>query len=67
MLKTSSKYMLRNHLGELAIQAAKNKDFSVVAQLQQALEQRFDEQPELELFADLPPEWASGISTSCSS
>ncbi|MEO7108500.1 MAG: protein adenylyltransferase SelO family protein, partial [Rhodoferax sp.] len=67
MLKTNPKYVLRNHLGELAIQAAKNKDFSVVAQLQQALEHPYDEQPELELFADFPPEWASGISISCSS
>lgn len=67
MLKTNPKYVLRNHLGELAIQAAKNKDFTVVAQLQQALEHPFDEQPELELFANFPPEWASDISISCSS
>ena len=67
MLKTNPKYVLRNHLGELAIQAAKNKDFSVVAQLLQALEHPFDEQPALESFADFPPDWASGISISCSS
>ena len=67
MLKTNPKYVLRNHLGELAIRAAKNKDFSVVAQLLQALEHPFDEQPELESFADFPPDWASGISISCSS
>ena len=67
MLKTNPKYVLRNHLGELAIQAAKSKDYSVVAQLQQALERPFDEQPDLESFADFPPDWASGISISCSS
>nr|WP_295785536.1 YdiU family protein [Rhodoferax sp.] len=67
MLATNPKYVLRNHLGELAIQAAKTKDFSVVAQLLQAFEHPFDEQPALESFADLPPDWASGISISCSS
>nr|WP_295773599.1 YdiU family protein [Rhodoferax sp.] len=67
MLRTNPKYVLRNHLGELAIQAAKTKDFSVIAQLQQALEHPFDEQPELESFAGFPPDWASGISISCSS
>ena len=67
MLRTNPKYVLRNHLGESAIQAAKTKDFSVVAQLSKALEHPFDEQPELESFADFPPEWASSISISCSS
>jgi uncharacterized protein YdiU (UPF0061 family) len=67
MLRTNPKYVLRNHLGELAIQSAKTKDFSVVAQLLQALEHPFDEQPELESFAGFPPDWASGISISCSS
>ncbi len=31
MLRTNPKYVLRNYLGELAIEAAKNKDFSLVA------------------------------------
>ncbi len=67
MLKTNPKYVLRNHLGELAIQAAARKDYSVLAQLQKALARPFDEQPESELFAGFPPEWASGIAISCSS
>jgi len=67
MLKTNPKFVLRNHLGELAIQAAQNKDFSVVAELLQVLEHPYDEHPERELFADFPPEWASGIAISCSS
>ena len=67
MLKTNPKYVLRNHLGELAIRAAKDKDFSVVAQLHQALEHPFDEQPQFESFAGFPPDWAVGISISCSS
>jgi uncharacterized protein YdiU (UPF0061 family) len=67
MLKTNPKYVLRNHLGELAIRAAQTKDFAVVAQLHQALAAPCDEQPEFESFADFPPDWASGISISCSS
>jgi uncharacterized protein YdiU (UPF0061 family) len=67
MLKTNPKYVLRNHLGEMAIQAAKTKDFSVVAQLLQVLERPFDEHPELESFANFPPDWAGSISISCSS
>ncbi len=67
MLKTNPKYVLRNHLGELAIRAARDKDFSVVAQLLQVLECPFDEHPALESFAAFPPDWAGSISISCSS
>ncbi len=67
MLKTNPKYVLRNHLGEMAIQAAKAKDFTVTSQLLQVLERPFDEHPEFESFAAFPPDWASGIAISCSS
>ncbi|MBI2749862.1 MAG: YdiU family protein [Burkholderiales bacterium] len=67
MLKTNPKYVLRNHLGELAIQAAQRKDFSVLGQLLQVLERPFDEHPEFESFAGFPPDWAAGIAISCSS
>ncbi|MDO8286410.1 MAG: YdiU family protein [Rhodoferax sp.] len=67
MLKTNPKYVLRNHLGELAIRAAQDKDFAVVAQLLQVLERPFDEHPALETFAAFPPDWAGSISISCSS
>jgi len=67
MLTTNPKYVLRNHLGELAIRAARDKDFAVVAQLLQVLEHPFDEHPALESFAGFPPDWAGSISISCSS
>jgi len=67
MLNTNPKYVLRNHLGEWAIQAAKVKDFSVLSQLQQVLEQPYQEHPERNAFADFPPDWAGTISISCSS
>ena len=67
MLKTNPKYVLRNYLGELAIEAAKGKDFSMVANLLILLEQPFDEHPAFETYAGLPPDWASRIEISCSS
>ncbi len=67
MLKSNPKYVLRNHLGEWAIQAAQRKDFSVLGQLLQVLEHPFDENPELESFAGFPPDWAADIAISCSS
>jgi uncharacterized protein YdiU (UPF0061 family) len=67
MLNTNPRYVLRNHLGELAIRAAQAKDFSVVDNLLKVLERPFDEHPEHAAFADFPPDWAQGISVSCSS
>lgn len=67
MLKTNPKYVLRNHLGELAIQAAQAKDFTVLAKLQMVLAHPFDEQPEHSTYADFPPDWAGSIAISCSS
>jgi uncharacterized protein YdiU (UPF0061 family) len=67
MLKTNPKYVLRNHLGEEAIQAAKHKDFSGVERLLALLERPFDEHPDSEALAGFPPDWASTISISCSS
>jgi uncharacterized protein YdiU (UPF0061 family) len=67
MLKTNPKFVLRNYLGEQAIQKAKQKDFSVVNTLLALLEKPFDEHPGSESHADFPPDWASSIEISCSS
>lgn len=67
MLKTNPKFVLRNHLAEDAIAAAKQKDFSAVQALLTLLETPFDEHPDMESHADFPPAWAAGISISCSS
>jgi uncharacterized protein YdiU (UPF0061 family) len=67
MLKTNPKYVLRNHLGEEAIRAAKLKDFSGVHNLLTVLETPFDEHPEFESLAAFPPDWAARIEISCSS
>jgi uncharacterized protein YdiU (UPF0061 family) len=67
MLKTNPKYVLRNHLGELAIRAARQMDFSQVQTLLTVLESPFDEHPGFDDLAGLPPEWAGSIAISCSS
>lgn len=67
MLQVNPKYVLRNHLAETAIRAAREKDFSEVDRLLAVLSKPFDEQPEAEHYAALPPDWASGLEVSCSS
>ncbi len=67
MLKTNPCYVLRNHLGEQAIRAARQGDYSVVSGLLAVLERPFDEHPGQESLADFPPDWASSLSISCSS
>lgn len=67
MNAVNPKYVLRNHLAETAIRAAREKDFSEVNRLLDVLSHPFDEQPEAEHYAALPPDWASGLEVSCSS
>jgi uncharacterized protein YdiU (UPF0061 family) len=67
MLRTNPKYILRNHLGELAIRQAKAGNFAMVQDLLQVLHTPFDEHPTYEAWSGLAPEWASSIEISCSS
>jgi serine/tyrosine/threonine adenylyltransferase len=67
MLRTNPKYVLRNHLGELAIRQAKLKDYSEVEALLMLAQAPFDEHPAHEDKAGFPPDWASHIEISCSS
>ena len=67
MLKTNPKFVLRNHLGEQAIRAAKQGDFSEVHTLLRLFEHPFDEHPGHDAYAAFPPDWASAIAISCSS
>lgn len=67
MHRVNPKYVLRNYLAQLAIEKAQIKDFSEVAKLLAVLERPFDEQPENEQYAALPPDWASELEVSCSS
>jgi uncharacterized protein YdiU (UPF0061 family) len=68
MLAVNPKYILRNHLAETAIARARDAhDFDEIARLQRCLARPFDEQPEFEDYAALPPAWAHDICLSCSS
>ena len=61
------KYVLRNYLAQVAIEKAQQKDFSEIGRLLKVLEHPYDEQPENEQYAALPPDWASHLEVSCSS
>jgi serine/tyrosine/threonine adenylyltransferase len=67
MQKNNPVYILRNHLGEQAIQKAKQKDFSEVERLLKLLQTPFTARAGMEAYAALPPDWASRIEISCSS
>ena len=61
------KYVLRNYLAQVAIEKAQNKDFTEVERLLTVLQRPYDEQPEHDSYAALPPDWATGLEVSCSS
>ena len=67
MDSVNPKYVLRNYLAQVAIEKAQNKDYTEVARLLAVLERPFDEQPDNEHYAALPPDWASHLEVSCSS
>ena len=67
MLKNNPKFVLRNHLGEQAIRAAKLKDFAPLEALLGVLQSPFAEHSEHDALAGFPPDWASSIEISCSS
>ena len=67
MLRTNPKYVLRNHLGELAIRRAKLGDHSQVQALLALVQAPCDEHPGQEDKAGFPPDWAGQIEISCSS
>lgn len=67
MSKVNPKYVLRNYLAQIAIVKAQDKDFSEISKLLQILQNPYDEQPEHDSYAELPPNWASKLEVSCSS
>jgi uncharacterized protein YdiU (UPF0061 family) len=67
MDRINPKYVLRNYLAELAIQAAQQNDFSMIERLLTVLRRPYDEHPAHEELSALPPDWAQGLEVSCSS
>lgn len=67
MLSVNPQVVLRNHLGEIAIEHARRGDFSYLRRLQTALMTPFEALPGHEDLSDFPPDWAAQIEISCSS
>ncbi|MBA4266086.1 MAG: hypothetical protein C0453_13475, partial [Comamonadaceae bacterium] len=67
MRKVNPRIVLRNHLGQVAIERAQNRDFSEVDRLLAALSSPFEDREGEDDLAAFPPEWASQIEISCSS
>ena len=68
MRRVNPKYILRNYLAETAIAKARDeRDYSEIERLARCLARPFDDQPEFESYAALPPDWAGEICLSCSS
>ncbi len=69
MNRVNPKFVLRNHLAEVAIQNAQAGDFTEVGRLLNVLQRPFDEAPSGATAGDagFPPDWAQTIEVSCSS
>ncbi len=68
MRRANPKYILRNYMAEFAIRKAEDQeDYTEIEKLRQLLASPFDEHLDMEHYAELPPEWSSGICVSCSS
>ena len=68
MDQCNPKYILRNYLAQVAIQrATEQQDYSEIDRLLEVLQHPFDDQPEKNDYAVLPPDWGKHIVVSCSS
>ncbi|KAG1240627.1 hypothetical protein G6F68_017475 [Rhizopus microsporus] len=67
MNRVNPLYVLRNHLAEEAIRAAKAGDVSEIDTLINLLRAPFVAQAGYERYAGLPPDWAGSLEVSCSS
>jgi uncharacterized protein YdiU (UPF0061 family) len=61
------KFVLRNHLAQVAIDKAKQRDFSEIQTLLKILTNPYDEQVEYDAYALPPPPDLERIEVSCSS
>lgn len=67
MMRVNPKFILRNHIAQAAIEKAQSGDYTEVDTLLKVLQNPFDEQPEMERFAEPPLAGSKRIAVSCSS
>jgi serine/tyrosine/threonine adenylyltransferase len=68
MDRVNPKYVLRNYLAQTAIAGAEeDRDHSEIDRLLELLRDPFSEQPGMERYAALPPDWNRDLVISCSS
>lgn len=58
MNKVNPKYVLRNYIAQLAIEAANKEDYSLIDELYTLLKKPYEEQPEYEKWYAKRPNWA---------
>ena len=58
MNAVNPKYVMRNYLAQIAIDAAEQGEFEKVKELLEVMRHPYDEQPQFEHYAAKRPEWA---------
>lgn len=58
MNAVNPKYVLRNYMAQMAIEAAENSDYSIIEELFQLLQNPYEEQHEFNKWYAKRPEWA---------
>jgi serine/tyrosine/threonine adenylyltransferase len=58
MDRINPKYVLRNYMAQIAIDAANKEDYSIINELHTVLKRPYDEQPEFEKWYAKRPDWA---------
>lgn len=58
MDKVNPKYVLRNYMAQIAIDAANKEDYSIIFELHELLKKPYDEQPNSEKWYAKRPDWA---------
>ncbi|WP_295800510.1 YdiU family protein [uncultured Microbulbifer sp.] len=67
MLRTNPKFILRNYLAQRVIEAAEQQDYRPLEDILFLLQNPFDEHPEFDSWAALPPDSGKHLPISCSS
>jgi uncharacterized protein YdiU (UPF0061 family) len=67
MNRVNPKYVLRNYLAQRAIERAHQHDFSEIERVLRLVADPYSEHPDMERYAEAPPNWGEHIVVSCSS